>query len=89
MPFSDAPYNRPTRDRMTAALETAWLAVRLSLAPPEIRRGDMVAAILDAAAVGERDFLRFQQKALDALGACEIEPVERRQRPRLVRNSDG
>ena len=49
----------------------------------------MIAAIIDAVAAGERDFLRLQQKAIDAWGARPlVKALERRKRVRLVTSTD-
>ena len=49
----------------------------------------MIAAIIDAVAAGERDFLRLQQKAIDAWGVRPlVKAVERRKRLRLVTSTD-
>ena len=70
---------------MAAAFDTASTAICLSLAPTEVNRAAMFAAIADAVADGEHDFVKLQQKAIDAWGArAPVRAVERRQRPRLV-----
>jgi hypothetical protein len=85
MPFSNAPYSSDTIALMTAALETAWMAARLGVPDlSHVDRADMERAILNAAALGERDFRQLQQQAIDAVGATGVKPIERRQRPRLV-----
>jgi hypothetical protein len=89
MPFSTAPYDAHTIGLMTAALETAWMGARLSLpGMSHVDRANMERAILNAVALGERDFKQLQQHAIDALGARAseqgVKPVERRQQLRLV-----
>jgi hypothetical protein len=89
MPFSTAPYDAHTIGLMTAALETAWMGARLSVpGMSHVDRANMERAILNAVALGERDFKQLQQHAIDALGARALEqglkPVERRERLRLV-----
>jgi hypothetical protein len=92
MPFSDAPYDRPLRNKMTAALELAWLAVGSEvqgLLP--VDRANMNLAILNAVAIGERDFKLLQQRAIEALasrGVKSATPIERRQCIRLVGGSE-
>ena len=85
MPFADVPYDAHTVSLMSAALETACMAIRLN-APfvQHVDRVTMEAAILDAVAGGQRDFTQLQQAAFDALGATEVKPVDRRQKLRLV-----
>jgi hypothetical protein len=91
MHFSNATHDRPTLDLMTAALELAWVAVCLELPgllPTD--RATMAGAISAAAANGERDFRRLQQKAIDSLasrGVKSAEPVDRRKHIRLVREN--
>ena len=87
MAFARAPYSAATIDLMTAALDTAWLAAGVQVSG--LSRGDrakMSKAILKAVSLGIRDFRQLQQRALDVLGVCGIEPVERRlrRRPRLT-----
>ncbi len=85
MPFRAAPYDTHTIGLMTAALETAWMAARVGV--PQLSGGDRVAmeaAVLEAVACGERGFAQLQQAAFDAIGATAVQPVERRQRLRLV-----
>ncbi len=85
MPFADAPYDVTTISLMSAALETACMAI--SLSSPGVQHVDRVtmeAAILDAVAGGQRDFAQLQQAAFDALGATAVKPVDRRQQLRLV-----
>jgi hypothetical protein len=49
----------------------------------------MVTAITNTVAGGERDFMRLQQKALDALGVRPpVKAVDRRKQIRLVHSSD-
>ena len=85
MPFHHAPYDAHTIRLMTAAHEIAWMAARFGIPGlSHVDRAEMERAILNAAALGERDFKQLQQHAIDALGARAIEsavsPVERRQR---------
>lgn len=92
MPFYDAPYDTKTINLMTAALETAWMAARMGIPGlSHADRADMERAVLNAAALGERDFRQLQQYAIDALGARAVEaavaPVERRKQVRLVEGS--
>ena len=85
MSFAAAPYDTHTIGLMAAALETAWMAARLGV--PQLSDGDratMEAAILTAAAGGERGFTQLQQAAFDAIGAAVAAPVDRRQHLRLV-----
>jgi hypothetical protein len=91
MHFSNATHDKATLDLMTAALELAWVAVSLEL--PGLLPSDraaMAQAISTAAAGGERNFRRLQQRAIDALAprVKSVEPVERRQHIRLVSSSD-
>jgi hypothetical protein len=97
MTISQTTNDPTTRALMTAALDTAWTAVCLARAPSAADRVDMAAAIMTAGAAGERDFVRLQQKAIDAF--CEpeaiafeapapIKAVDRRQRMRLVAGTD-
>jgi hypothetical protein len=89
MPFSHTDYDAKTRDLMTAALNTALMTISLGLDPSELDRTRMIAAIIDAVAAGERDFLRLQQKAIDAWGVRPlVKAVERRKRLRLVTSTD-
>jgi hypothetical protein len=74
-----------TRDLMTAALDTAWTALCLGLAPSEVDRAAMATAIENAVGTGERDFVRLQQKAIDVVGARPlVKAVERRKHLRSV-----
>ena len=97
MTFSQTTYDPATRALMTAALDAAWTAICLARAPSAADRVNMASAIMTAAATGERDFVRLQQKAIDAF--CEpeaiasgapasIKAVDRRQRIRLVAGTD-
>ena len=47
-------------------------------------RANMERAILEAAALGERDFRQLQLRAIAVLGPSDVKPVERRKGPRLV-----
>jgi hypothetical protein len=91
MHFSNATHDKATIDLMTAALELAWVAVCLEL--PGLLPSDrttMARAIGTAAANGERDFRRLQQKAIDSLasrGVKSAAPVDRRKHIRLVRDN--
>lgn len=88
MPFTAAPYDSHTVSLMTAALETAWMAVRLGVPNvSHVDRVNMEIAILNAVASGERDFKQLQQAAFNALGVTALKPVERRQHLRLVEGS--
>ena len=87
MPFSNEPIEGSLRDRMTAALELAWVAVSWDvhgLLPSD--RAEMAQAISCAAAEGERDFACLQQRAINVLAARGVVsgavPVERRKEPR-------
>ena len=93
MTFSQTTYDPATRALMTAALDAAWTAICLARAPSAADRVDMASSIMTAVAAGERDFVRLQQKAIDAF--CEreaiasgapasIKALDRRQRIRLV-----
>ena len=89
MPFSHTDHDAPTRDLMNAALNTAWTVLCVGLAPTEADRAAMVTAITNTVAGGERDFMRLQQKALDALGVRPlVKAVDRRKQIRLVHSSD-
>lgn len=88
MPFSHTDFDAPTRDLATAALNTAWTAICLARTPSEHHRAAMVVAITDAPIAGERDFVRLQQKAIDAFGANHLPTADRRQRIRLVSTTD-
>lgn len=89
MPFSHTDFDAATRDLASAALNTAWTAICLARTPSEHHRAAMVVAITDALIAGERDFVRLQQKALDAFGANHLPTaVDRRQRIRLVSTTD-
>ena len=83
MPFSANTTDAATRALMTAALHSAWTAFCLARAPSEDDRTAMVAAITDAVAAGERDFMRLQQKALDASGV--LPPMKAEDRRKLIR----
>ena len=91
MLFSNATHDKPTVDLMTAALELAWVAVCLELPgllPTD--RATMAKAISAAAAGGERDFRRLQQRAIDSLASRGVKsaiPVDRRQHLRVVREN--
>ena len=83
MLFAAAPFDAHTIGLMTAALEAAWVAARLSV--PGLShdgRAKMECAILIKVAAGERDYKQLQQAAFDAVfdvvGAI-AKPVERRQ----------
>lgn len=85
MPFAASPHDTHTLGVMTAALEAAWMAANLGIAGlTHADRAKMERGILIAAAFGERDFKQLQQAAFDALGATTLEPVDRRERLRLV-----
>lgn len=89
MPFSHTDFDAATRDLATAALNTAWTAICLARAPSEHHRAAMVIAISEAIVAGERNFVRLQQKAIDAFGAPQLpKAVDRRQRIRLVSDTD-
>ena len=84
MPFADAPYDPHMISLMSAALETACMAINIS-APSVLHldRLKMEKAILAAAGGGQRDFALLQQAAFDAIGVSTT-PVDRRQKIRLV-----
>ena len=85
MSFAGAAFDTHTIGLMIAALETAWMAARSGV--PNMRdddRAKMERAILVAGVFGERDFKLLQQAAFDAVGATKAEPVDRRQKLRLV-----
>jgi hypothetical protein len=68
------------------------MAARLGIPDlSQVDRANMETAILNAIALGERDFKQLQQDAFAALGARAVEsavkPVERRQHLRLVEGS--
>ena len=86
MPFADAPYDAHTIRLMSAALETACMAVKLG-APHvlHVDRVTMERAILSAVNQGQRDFALLQHAAFDAIGVSTT-PVERRQKIQLVEN---
>ena len=87
--FSHTEYDDETRGLMEVALDTAWTTLCARLAPSEVDRAAMVAAIIDAVANGERDFMRLQQKALDALAVLAlVKAVDRRKSIRLPSSTD-
>ncbi len=87
--FAHTEYDDETRNLMEAALNTAWMTLCARLAPSEVDRAAMVAAIIDAVAKGERDFMRLQQKALDALAVLAlVKAVDRRKSIRLASGTD-
>ena len=89
MSFAHTEYDDETRNLMEAALNTAWMTLCARLAPSEVDRAAMVAAIIDAVATGERDFMRLQQKALDALAVLAlVKAVDRRKSIRLASGTD-
>ena len=82
MPFAAASFDAHTIGLMTAALEAAWVAARLSV-PGLSHDGcaKMECAILIKVTCGERDFKQLKLAAFDAVfdpvGAI-AKPVERR-----------
>jgi hypothetical protein len=96
MIFSQTTYD-PPRALMDAALDTAWMAVYVARAPSVANRASMASAITAAGAAGERDFVRLQQKAIDAFCAPpeiaiaapnSIKAVERPRHLLLVAGTD-
>ena len=89
MSFSHTEYDDETRGLMEAALNTAWMTLCARLAPSEVDRAAMITAVIDAVADGERDFMRLQQKALDALAVLAlVKAVDRRKLIRLASSTD-
>lgn len=70
MPFSDTPYDIPTKCLMAAALETTWLAAAMSIHLELADRVRMKLGILDAVTRGERDLKHLQCCALHSIGAA-------------------
>jgi hypothetical protein len=73
-------------DRILAAIELAWEAVCWEvqgLLPTD--RENMERAIINAVALGERDFILLQRRALAASPSTTAMPLERRRNVPLTR----